>query len=106
MSPITRREFVQGAALAPLAVPSLSSLGRTATPADRFDIVVASAGHNSLITTAYLAKAGYRCLVLEGRPASAAASRRPRRRSSASSTTPAPRRTIPFSTTRSCATTN
>src|SRR5947208_3649054 len=25
-------------------------------------------GHNSLITAAYLAKAGYRCLVLEGRP--------------------------------------
>jgi phytoene dehydrogenase-like protein len=33
-----------------------------------FDIVVAGAGHNSLITTAYLSKAGYRCLVLEGRP--------------------------------------
>jgi len=36
--------------------------------AERFDIVVAGAGHNSLITAAYLAKAGYRCLVLEGRP--------------------------------------
>jgi phytoene dehydrogenase-like protein len=35
---------------------------------DRFDIVVAGAGHNSLVATAYLAKAGYRCLVLEGRP--------------------------------------
>jgi phytoene dehydrogenase-like protein len=35
---------------------------------DRFDIVVAGGGHNSLITTAYLCKAGYRCLVLEGRP--------------------------------------
>jgi phytoene dehydrogenase-like protein len=34
----------------------------------QFDIVVAGAGHNSLITAAYLAKAGYRCLVLEGRP--------------------------------------
>ena len=33
-----------------------------------FDIVVAGAGHNSLITAAYLAKAGYRCVVLEGRP--------------------------------------
>lgn len=61
---MTRREFVQGAALAPLAV---HALGKTATPGDRFDIVVAGAGHNSLITTAYLAKAGYRCLVLEGR---------------------------------------
>jgi phytoene dehydrogenase-like protein len=35
--------------------------------ADQFDIVVAGAGHNSLIATAYLAKAGYRCLVLESR---------------------------------------
>ena len=36
--------------------------------AERFDVVVAGAGHNSLIAAAYLAKAGYRCLVLEGRP--------------------------------------
>ena len=35
---------------------------------DRFDIVVAGAGHNSLVAAAYLAKAGYRCLVLEHRP--------------------------------------
>ena len=35
---------------------------------DRFDVVVAGAGHNSLIAAAYLAKAGFRCLVLEGRP--------------------------------------
>ena len=34
---------------------------------DRFDIVVAGAGHNSLVAAAYLSKAGYRCLVLEGR---------------------------------------
>jgi len=67
MSPLTRREFVQGAALAPLAVQSLS-LGGKAVSGNRFDIVVAGAGHNSLITAAYLAKAGYRCLVLEGRP--------------------------------------
>lgn len=32
------------------------------------DVVVAGAGHNSLITAAYLAKAGYRCLVLEANP--------------------------------------
>ena len=32
-----------------------------------FDIVVAGAGHNSLVTAAYLAKAGLRCLVLEAR---------------------------------------
>src|ERR687887_574752 len=35
---------------------------------ERFDIVVAGAGHNSLIAAAYLAKAGLRCLMLEGRP--------------------------------------
>jgi phytoene dehydrogenase-like protein len=32
-----------------------------------FDVVVAGAGHNSLIAAAYLAKAGLRCLVLEAR---------------------------------------
>jgi phytoene dehydrogenase-like protein len=66
MSKITRRGFVKAVALAPLAVKAYG-MGQ-ATPSDRFDIVVAGAGHNSLITTAYLAKAGYRCLVLEGRP--------------------------------------
>ena len=34
---------------------------------DRFDVIVAGAGHNSLVAACYLAKAGYRCLVLEGR---------------------------------------
>jgi phytoene dehydrogenase-like protein len=32
------------------------------------DIVVAGAGHNSLIAAAYLAKAGYECLILDARP--------------------------------------
>jgi phytoene dehydrogenase-like protein len=40
-------------------------MGRTETI---FDFVVAGAGHNSLITAAYLAKAGFSVLVLEGRP--------------------------------------
>lgn len=31
------------------------------------DVVVAGAGHNSLITACYLAKAGYRCVVLDAR---------------------------------------
>src|SRR5216683_1851487 len=31
------------------------------------DVVVAGAGHNSLLTACYLAKAGYRCLVLDAR---------------------------------------
>jgi phytoene dehydrogenase-like protein len=34
---------------------------------DQFDIVVAGGGHNSLVSAAYLAKAGLRVLVLEGR---------------------------------------
>ncbi len=33
--------------------------------ADTFDIVVAGAGHNSLVAAAYLAKAGFKCLILE-----------------------------------------
>ncbi|MGH8996038.1 MAG: phytoene desaturase family protein [Acidimicrobiales bacterium] len=32
-----------------------------------WDVVVAGAGHNSLVTACYLAKAGYRCLVVEAR---------------------------------------
>ena len=35
--------------------------------ADQYDVVVAGAGHNSLVAAAYLAKAGLRCLVLEAR---------------------------------------
>ena len=34
---------------------------------ESFDVVVAGAGHNSLVTAAYLAKAGFSCLVLESR---------------------------------------
>jgi len=67
MKKITRREFSKGAAIAPLAVKYLG-LHQVAGTADRYDIVVAGAGHNSLIAAAYLTKAGYRCLVLEGRP--------------------------------------
>ena len=37
-------------------------------PGEEFDVVVAGAGHNSLVAAAYLAKAGLRCLVLEARP--------------------------------------
>ena len=67
MSKITRRRFVKGAAIAPLALKHLA-MPQAAGTSDRFDIVVAGAGHNSLITAAYLAKAGYRCVILEGRP--------------------------------------
>ncbi|HVB58202.1 MAG TPA: NAD(P)/FAD-dependent oxidoreductase [Candidatus Acidoferrales bacterium] len=72
MTTITRRGFVKGAALAPFALSPLPAIAQApaaqAVKTDRFDIVVAGAGHNSLIATAYLAKAGYRCLVLEVRP--------------------------------------
>jgi phytoene dehydrogenase-like protein len=68
MKTITRRGFVKTAALAPLAATPFA-MGAAQTPEkERFDIVVAGGGHNSLITAAYLCKAGYRCLVLEGRP--------------------------------------
>jgi phytoene dehydrogenase-like protein len=67
MKKTTRREFVKSAAIAPLAVKHLALKQMTGTT-DKYDIVVAGAGHNSLITAAYLSKAGYRCLVLEGRP--------------------------------------
>jgi len=67
MSKITRRRFVKGAAIAPLALKHVA-MPQAAGASDRFDIVVAGAGHNSLITAAYLAKAGYRCVILEGRP--------------------------------------
>jgi phytoene dehydrogenase-like protein len=67
MSKISRREFVRNAALAPLAASSFS-FPRQIAPTNQFEIVIAGAGHNSMITAAYLAKAGYRCLLLEGRP--------------------------------------
>ena len=67
MSKITRRRFVKGAAIAPLALKHVA-MPQAAGASDHFDIVVAGAGHNSLITAAYLAKAGYRCVILEGRP--------------------------------------
>ncbi len=74
MSKISRRGFVKGAALAPLALGSLNGMAQSSSPAeragttDRFDVVVAGAGHNSMIAAAYLAKAGYKIVLLEGRP--------------------------------------
>src|ERR1035441_1017653 len=74
MSKITRRGFVKSAALAPLALGSLNGMAQTSAPAeragtsDKFDVVVAGAGHNSMVTAAYLAKAGYKIVLLEGRP--------------------------------------
>ena len=87
MTLTTRRDFVKTAALAPLALaprslsqnrPAPRNHRRPATSrrsarsgaarAEEFDYVIAGAGHNSLICAAYLAKAGNRVLVLEGRP--------------------------------------
>ncbi len=35
---------------------------------ETYDVVVAGAGHNSLVAAAYLARAGVKCLILEARP--------------------------------------
>src|SRR3990172_20588 len=42
--------------------------GGRVSVSETYDVVVAGAGHNSLVAAAYLAKAGLRCLVLEARP--------------------------------------
>lgn len=68
MSKITRRGFVQGAVLAPFGYKPAFTMAQSVAKADRFDVVVAGAGHNSLVAACYLAKAGFRCVVLEGRP--------------------------------------
>ena len=66
MTPLTRREFVKAGAGVPLALSTFTSTSRAATSPERFDVVVAGAGHNSLLCAAYLAKAGYKVVVLEG----------------------------------------
>src|SRR6202035_824686 len=80
MNLTTRRDFMKTAALAPLALAELTGAAQSqqtgaarerpragTSRAEVFDYVVAGAGHNSLICAAYLAKAGNRVLVLEGR---------------------------------------
>jgi phytoene dehydrogenase-like protein len=68
MQEITRRTFIKGAAaIAPAAFSPLH-LPLQSAPEDHFDFVIAGAGHNSLICAAYLAKAGHKVIVLEGRP--------------------------------------
>ena len=81
MTSSTRRDFLRAAALVPAGVAGFvgsSTANQESTPTpgpasgrarstDVFDYVLAGAGHNSLICAAYLARAGYRILVLEGR---------------------------------------
>jgi phytoene dehydrogenase-like protein len=75
----SRRDVVKTLAAAPVLLAKLDvAAGATEladkvgtgspqpAPADRFDFIIAGAGHNSLTCGAYLAKAGYRILVLEG----------------------------------------
>ena len=67
MNNVSRRGFIGAATAAPLALAQRGA-AQAAAAAERFDIVVAGAGHNSLVCAAYLAKAGYRVVVIEGRP--------------------------------------
>ena len=67
MTTISRRDFVKAATLGSLAV-NAAAFDKIAGHNTTFDFVVAGAGHNSLITAAYLAKAGFSVIVLEGRP--------------------------------------
>ena len=64
---VSRRNFIKGAALCSVSLNAVAfqKIFRNETV---FDFVVAGAGHNSLITAAYLSKAGFSVLVLEGRP--------------------------------------
>jgi phytoene dehydrogenase-like protein len=79
MTSPSRRDFLKAAAIVPIALADWARLGEAevaspaptrpgagSLPSDRFDYVIAGAGHNSLVCAAYLAKAGYRVLVLEG----------------------------------------
>ena len=69
MNDTTRRGFIkEAAALAPLALAQSAKSQSQGAQAEHFDFVIAGAGHNSLVCAAYLAKAGHKVLVLEGRP--------------------------------------
>lgn len=67
MSRLSRRAFLQSAAAAAIATGASPQAVR-AQGDQVYDYVIAGAGHNSLITAAYLVKAGFSVLVLEGRP--------------------------------------
>ncbi len=65
---LSRRIFLGAATAAPVAMAVQRASAQIASSTDQFDIVVAGAGHNSLVCAAYLAKAGFKVVVLEGRP--------------------------------------
>jgi phytoene dehydrogenase-like protein len=67
MNPVNRRGFIKRATVGPIALAARAQQ-TSAISDNRFDIVVAGAGHNSLVCSAYLSKAGFKVLVLEGRP--------------------------------------
>lgn len=67
MKGVSRRKFLLSTAGIALATSAKAKSAALIGGSD-YDFVVAGAGHNSLITAAYLAKAGFRILVLEGRP--------------------------------------
>jgi phytoene dehydrogenase-like protein len=82
MSSTTRRDVVAKIAVVPALLAGLDFVtqsaaanetgtggGQSSPPTERFDFIIAGAGHNSLTCGAYLAKAGFRVLVLEGHQA-------------------------------------
>ena len=64
----TRRSRRRSSPATPSASRARAGAERRHDMTQTADVVVAGAGHNSLITAAYLAKAGYECLVLDARP--------------------------------------
>ncbi len=70
MTSTTRRKFIKNtASLAPLALMPATGKAQQLAQAsgEQFDYIIAGAGHNSLLSGAYLAKAGNSVLVLDGR---------------------------------------
>jgi phytoene dehydrogenase-like protein len=75
----SRRDILKTMAAAPAALAGIdlvsdalaadepqAKAAASSLPTERFDYILAGAGHNNLVCAAYLCKAGYRVLVLEG----------------------------------------